>query len=95
MEKVFLSGIGCQFLGSFNMDMRSVYLDTELMLVIDSEAVNEQLKENMQMYEASSAKVLDKDNYEISEKLIQREISAKNKWKLNILKIFNLFRFLM
>ena len=26
--------------GSFNMDMRSVYLDTELMLVIDSKEVN-------------------------------------------------------
>ena len=82
-------------IGSFNMDMRSVYLDTELMLVIDSEAVNEQLKENMQMYETSSVKVLDKENYEISEKVEQQEINTKNKWKINILKIFNWFRFLM
>ena len=29
--------------GSFNIDMRSVYLDTELMLVIDSKEINERL----------------------------------------------------
>ena len=82
-------------IGSFNMDMRSVYLDTELMLVIDSEAVNRQLRENMQVYEAASVKVLDKENYEIPENVKQQEISKKNKWKINILKIFNWFRFLM
>ena len=37
--------------GSFNMDMRSVYLDTELMLVIDSEQVNAQLRECLSRYE--------------------------------------------
>lgn len=37
--------------GSFNMDMRSVYLDTELMLVIDSEPVNAQLRECLAHYE--------------------------------------------
>ncbi|MDE7300243.1 MAG: phospholipase D family protein, partial [Lachnospiraceae bacterium] len=37
--------------GSFNMDMRSVYLDTELMLVIDSEEVNAQLRELLSRYE--------------------------------------------
>ena len=77
------------------MDMRSVYLDTELMLVIDSEAVNKQLKEYLQMYEAASIKVLDKDNFEIPENVVQQEISAKDKWKTNMLKIFNWFRFLM
>ena len=77
------------------MDMRSVYLDTELMLVIDSEAVNKQLKEYLQMYEAASVKVLDKDNFEIPENVMQQEISAKNKWRISILKIFNGFRFLM
>ena len=32
-------------IGSFNFDMRSAYLDTELMLVIDSEELNAQLRE--------------------------------------------------
>ena len=68
---------------------------TELLLVIDSEAVNRQLRENMQVYEAASVKVLDKENYEIPENVKQQEISKKSKWKINILKIFNWFRFLM
>lgn len=41
-------------IGSFNMDMRSAYLDTELMLVIRSEEVNERLERNMQAYERVS-----------------------------------------
>jgi len=82
-------------IGSFNMDMRSVYLDTELMLVIDSKAVNRQLRENMRVYEAASVKILDADNFEIPESVKQQEISAENKWKFMILKHFNWFRFLM
>ena len=34
-------------IGSFNYDMRSVYLDTELMLVIDSESFNDVLETEM------------------------------------------------
>lgn len=36
--------------GSFNLDMKSAYQDTELMLVIHSEPVAEQLRENMEHY---------------------------------------------
>ena len=36
--------------------MRSVYLDTELMLVIDSKEINEQLGGAMQTYEHSARK---------------------------------------
>lgn len=38
-------------IGSFNLDMRSAYLDTELMLVIDSEDINRKLSESMESYE--------------------------------------------
>ena len=34
-------------IGSFNMDMRSAYLDTELMLAIRSKDINKQLEESM------------------------------------------------
>lgn len=34
-------------IGSFNMDMRSTYIDTELMLVVHSEAVTRQLQDSM------------------------------------------------
>ncbi len=82
-------------IGSFNMDMRSVYLDTELMLVIDSEDVNSQLKKNMQVYEEASVKVLDEENYEIPEGVKRQEISAEKRWKINMLKLFKCLRFLM
>ncbi|MCD7917666.1 MAG: phospholipase D-like domain-containing protein [Clostridiales bacterium] len=48
-------------IGSFNFDMRSVYLDTELMLVVDSEALNTMLREDMAYYEAQAATVIDED----------------------------------
>ena len=38
-------------IGSFNMDMRSTYLDTELMLVILSKEINKQLEEGLMEYE--------------------------------------------
>lgn len=41
-------------IGSFNMDMRSAYLDTELMLVIDSPEINAQLRGVIADYQASS-----------------------------------------
>ena len=41
-------------IGSFNMDMRSAYLDTELMLVIRSKDINKQLEESMVEYERVS-----------------------------------------
>lgn len=40
--------------GSFNFDMRSAYLDTELMLVVDSPALAQQLKSYMAAVDALS-----------------------------------------
>jgi len=50
-------------IGSFNMDMRSAYLDTELMLVIRSSEINKQLEEGMMMYEKMSRQVLEDGTY--------------------------------
>lgn len=50
-------------IGSFNMDMRSAYLDTELMLVIRSKEVNQQLEANMKKYEMDSRQVLADGTY--------------------------------
>ena len=49
--------------GSFNIDMRSVYLDTELMLVIRSREINRQLEEGMMTYEKMSRQVLEDGTY--------------------------------
>ena len=43
--------------GSYNLDMRSTYLDTELMLVIDSQELNQQICETEKIYQEKSKKV--------------------------------------
>lgn len=82
-------------IGSFNMDMRSAYLNTELMLVIDSQEVTGQLKAHMQSYEEASAKVLDEENYEVPEGVRRQEIRREDAWVIKVLEFFNWFRFLM
>lgn len=41
-------------IGSFNMDMKSAYQDTETMLVVDSEELNGQLRAAMEYYQSSA-----------------------------------------
>ena len=50
--------------GSFNMDMRSAYLDTELMLVIKSDELNAQLRTIMSEYEKSAVTALPDGSYD-------------------------------
>ncbi|KMZ54614.1 phospholipase D family protein [Dorea sp. D27] len=88
-------GDDISIVGSFNMDMRSAYLDTELMLVIDSEGVNSQLKGYMREYEAESVKVLDEDTYDIPEGVTRQDISSKREFRVKVLTLFNWLRFLM
>lgn len=52
-------------IGSFNLDMRSAYLDTELMLVIDSEELAGELGRYMLEFEGDSRLAVDAENYEI------------------------------
>ncbi|MGM9521717.1 MAG: phosphatidylserine/phosphatidylglycerophosphate/cardiolipin synthase family protein [Oscillospiraceae bacterium] len=49
-------------IGSFNLDMRSTYVDTELMLVIDSPQLAVKLREEMAVYEDVSLSVIDAEN---------------------------------
>ena len=44
--------------GSYNLDMRSTYLDTEMMLVIDSPRLNSHLREMAEEYKKKSKEVL-------------------------------------
>lgn len=52
--KALLIGRRLSVIGSFNMDMRSTYLDTELMLAVDCPALNLHLRENAAKYMAQS-----------------------------------------
>lgn len=76
--------------GSFNMDMRSVYLDTELMLVIDSEEVNAQLRDLLYRYEKECA-IVQKDGSRIfPDGITPQEISSKKEFNIKVL--YNLLR---
>ena len=48
--KTILIGDDLSVVGSFNADMRSAYLDTELMLVVESEEVNAALRQESETY---------------------------------------------
>lgn len=68
-------------IGSFNFDMRSVYVDTELMFVIHGEEFTKELEKNILTLERDSRKVLDETEYEENSQITVQEIS----WKKNIL----------
>lgn len=83
-------------IGSFNWDMRSAYLDTEVMLIIDSIPLNEQLREEMEKYEKDSLKVVDKDRYDLKEGQKTQPIKNKYKFRIDALRLLGGWaRFLM
>lgn len=83
-------------IGSFNWDMRSAYLDTEVMLVIDSRELNEQLRSEMTKYEDDALKVVDEERYELPDGTLPRELSEKKKFRIMVLgAIAGWARFLM
>lgn len=56
--KTFLAGDSISFVGSCNLDMRSVYLDTEMMLRIDSPALNAAIREQAEGLKSMSRHVM-------------------------------------
>lgn len=82
-------------IGSFNWDMRSAYLDTELMLVVDSPELNQQMRKYMSEYEKDALTVTDLTTYELKDGQVPRTISKKRKFRTIIMKPLDiLFRFL-
>lgn len=83
-------------IGSFNMDMRSAYLNTELMLVINSEDLNTQLRRHLEVYELDSRLAIDDDNYITPAGLNVQKLSLKKMMQINIIQFFGSWaRFLM
>lgn len=61
-------------IGSYNLDLRSTYVDTELMLVVDSKELNADLAAKMDGLQQKSRKVLDEKNYEVPEGLVVADV---------------------
>lgn len=75
-------------IGSFNMDMRSTYLDTELMLVIDSEELAGLFQEEMEEYAEDCTIVTGLSTYEIPDGVVRQEMKPKKKVIVTFLRTF-------
>ena len=75
-------------IGSYNLDLRSTYLCTESMLVIDSEPLNRQLRENFNRMEKDARELITPNEYAVPEHLEIREVSGMQKfawWAVGLL----------
>lgn len=83
-------------IGSYNLDLRSTYMDTELMLVIDSEELTSQLKDNMNIIQDDCRKVIDEEKYEIPEHIEVAKVPWTKKIAFNMIGwVMQPFRYLV
>lgn len=78
-------------IGSFNLDMRSAYLDTELMLVIDSEDINRRLSESMESYEHVARNANSDGSYDNPYDVEPVELSQYRRRQMMLIKNFVLW----
>lgn len=52
--------------GSYNMDLRSTYMDTELMLAVDCPSIAKQLEDNMRVFENQAKQVIISEEDEVA-----------------------------
>ena len=72
--------------GSYNLDMRSTYLDTELMLVIDSEKLNQQIRARETEYMEKSKEVLANGQETEGAKYKAKILNGKKKLYYSVLR---------
>ena len=78
-----ISVIGC-----YNLDPRSTYVDTELMLVIRGEAFNAELRRNMDKLHAACRRVIDVKTAEVPEGLVIPPLSLGKRVVLRVAGAF-------
>jgi phosphatidylserine/phosphatidylglycerophosphate/cardiolipin synthase-like enzyme len=74
-------------IGSYNFDMRSTYLDTEVMLVIDSKELNSTLRENAREDMTYCKTIAQGTDYEYGTNYETREMSSSKKVFYAILRV--------
>lgn len=85
--KALLIDQNLSVIGSYNADMRSTYLDTELMLTIESPALNQELEAVMRDAEAQSKYTISEDEAIIPVSVQEAVLSKKDRIK-NMIVIF-------
>ena len=74
-------------LGSYNMDMRSTYQDTELMLVVDSPELNAEIAKEMETDKTYSRTMEDDGTYTYGEYYKEKEMSTGKKIFYAVLRV--------
>ncbi|MEG0806597.1 MAG: phospholipase D family protein [Lachnospiraceae bacterium] len=83
-------------IGSYNFDMRSTYVDTELMLVIKSRELNAQLGEKMDELEKDSKRVMENGDIQVPEHLHIKKLPLYKEWAMRVFGlILQGFRYLV
>ncbi|MFR1831655.1 MAG: phospholipase D-like domain-containing protein [Lachnospiraceae bacterium] len=83
-------------IGSYNLDLRSTYMDTELMLAIESPDLARQLTGYMEQYHKDCRRLLEDGTYEIPEHITIASVPAWKKAAWTIVGfIMQPFRFLL
>lgn len=83
-------------IGSYNFDLRSTYVDTELMLVIKSKGLTEELSDYMEEFETDCRIALTRKEYNAPEHVVVKEIPFMKKVALRIVGfVMQPFRYLL
>ena len=94
--KCFIMDHDITGIGSFNWDMRSTYMDTEMMVIIHSEELNRDMRLEMERYEKEALRVIDAETVAAKDGAEPKELTRKKKAVLKLLRIFTGWaRFLM
>lgn len=83
-------------IGSYNFDLRSTYMDTELMLVVKSKELNAELTANMESFESQCRRVISASDYEVPEGVSVAEIPFLKKAAMQVFGfVIQGFRYLL
>ena len=85
--KTILIDRDISIVGSFNMDMRSAYLDTELMLLIHSPELNKQLRDVMEEFISRSRHLLPNGSEQTGTNYRAIPMSQKKKYVYSFLRV--------
>lgn len=85
--KTILAGDELSIVGSCNMDMRSVYLDTEMMLFIKCRELNQELKNQTEILKRSGRKILPDGTISDGQDYKEKKQGLKKKITYGILRM--------
>ena len=94
--KAVLVDDNLSIIGSYNLDMRSTYLDTELMLVVDSRELNARIREQLEHYKEESIEVLSDGTETVNPLYREQKLNVMKKISYGALRILTIpFRHLL